>query len=391
MAYVEKRGKDSFRLVVPVGFDSKGKRIRKTKTVKCKNKTEAEKELAKFVVEIETGEYIAPQKMTFPQFVEEWKDKYAKKQLSANTFETYSRYLYKRILPQFGHKQMEQIKPLQILDFLKTLEEDGSRGDDKTGGLSSATIQYHYRILRNIFNRAVEWKVIKENPVSNVKKPKVESKKGNVYSEKQVHELMEHLRKEDMKWKMIVTLAITTGMRRGEILALEWSHIDLDKGKIYVQQSLTYTKEEGHIFKAPKTRNSIRTISLSQGVTEQLKRYKQIKAKERLLLGDKWEGGDRFLLFSTDIGKPMHPTSVTSWWRKRLKKYELPSITFHELRHTSATLLINQGVHMKTISARLGHSKIGITMDLYGHALESADEAAASHFDSLFEGKKNNA
>ncbi|USK34979.1 tyrosine-type recombinase/integrase [Bacillus sp. F19] len=120
---------------------------------------------------------------------------------------------------------------------------------------------------------------------------------------------------------------------------------------------------------------SVRIISLSPSVTEQLKQYKVQKNKERLCLGDKWEGFVRFLLFSTWDGKPMYPSSITAWWRKKLKIFGLPSITFHELRHTSATLLINQGVHvhMKTISARLGHAKIGTTMDLYGHALDSAD------------------
>lgn len=385
---IEKRGKESWRLVYNMGVLQDGKRDRRTKTVKCKTKSEAKKELAKFIAEIEAGEYIAPQKMTFSQFVEEWKNKYAKKQLGATTYETYLTFLNKRILPKFGHLQMDKINTLQILDFLNKLQEDGARGDGKPAGLSSATVEKHHRIFRNIFERAVEWKVIKESPAKNVKKPKVVSKKGRVYTGDQVRELMTHLSGEDMKWKMIVTLAITTGMRRAELAGLEWDHVDLDKGKIHVQQTLVHTKEEGYVFKEPKTRNSIRTITLSQGVVDQLKRYKSMKIRQKLRAGDSWEGSDRFLLFSSELGKQMDPKSITRWWKKRINKYGLPDITFHELRHTSATLLINQGVHMKTISARLGHSKIGITMDLYGHALESADEIAASHFDTILENKE---
>lgn len=388
MPYIEKRGKDSYRLVVSLGFNAEGKHIREMRTIKCKNKTEAKKELAKFVAEIETGQYFAPQKMTFSQFVEEWKDKYAKKQLGATTYETYLTFLNNRILPQFGHMQIEKINTMQILDFLNKLQEDGVRGDGKSGALSSATVEKHHRIFRNIFKRAVEWKVIKESPAENVKKPKVQSREGRVFTEEQVRKLMSHLSGEDMKWKVIVTLAITTGMRRGEIAGLEWDHINLEKGKINIQQTLAYTKEQGYIFKEPKTRNSIRTVTLSQSVVEQLKRYKNMKIRQKLRVGDSWEGGSRFLLFSSDLGRQMDPKSITRWWKKRLKKYELPEITFHELRHTSATLLINQGVHMKTISARLGHSKIGTTMDLYGHALESADEKAAEHFDNLFKNKE---
>jgi integrase len=374
--------------VADTGFDANGKRNRRTKTVKCKNQTEAKKELAKFVTEIEAGEYIAPEKMTFSGFVGAWKEKYASKQLAPSTFETYITLLENQILPTFGHKRMDQINTMQILNFLEMLSKDGMRSDGKTGQLSSATIQFYHRILKNIFSRAVDWKVIKENPVASIKKPKVESKKAKVYTEEQVSTLMNHIVNEDPKWQMIITIAITTGMRRGEILALEWDNVDLERGKIHIQQSLTYTKGKGYIFKEPKTKNSIRTISLAPSVTEQLRQYKLNKNKEKLRLGDKWNGKERFLLFTTWDGEPMYPSSISSWWKKRLKKYGLPPITFHELRHTSATLLINEGVHMKTISARLGHSKIGITMDLYGHALDSADEAAANKFDHLFQQRK---
>ncbi|MEF2095147.1 site-specific integrase [Bacillus sp. CFBP9009] len=178
-----------------------------------------------------------------------------------------------------------------------------------------------------------------------MKKPKVQSREGRVFTEEQVRKLMNHLSGEDMKWKMIVTLAITSGMRRGEIAGLEWNHVDLEKGKINIQQTLACTKEERYIFKEPKTKHSKRSITLLQSVLEQLKRYKSMKIRQKLRAGDSWEGGNRFLLFSSELGKQMDPKSITRWWKKRLKKYELPVITFHELRHTSATLLINQGVH----------------------------------------------
>ncbi len=228
--HVTEVGKNSWKLTVNNGFKANGRRNRKFKTVKCKNRTEAKKELAKFMIEIETGEYIAPNKMTFSMFVEEWTQKYAEKHLGPSTNELYQNLLRKRILPAFGHLQMDKITPMQIIDFLYKLQSDDARADGKVGGLSSSTVEKHHRVFRSIFKRAVDWKVIKESPVENVKKPKVDSKKSKVYTEEQVLKLMEHLRGEDIKWKMIVTLAIATGMRRGEIAGLEWDHVDLDKG-----------------------------------------------------------------------------------------------------------------------------------------------------------------
>lgn len=280
--------------------------------------------------------------MTFASFVGEWKEKYASKQNAPCTYETYITLLQNQIFPTFGHKRMDQINAIKVLNFLETLSKDGMRSDGKRGHLSSAIIQCYYCILKNIFSRAVEWKVFKENSVARIKKPKVESKKVKVYSEEQVNILMNHIANEDPKWQMIITLAISTGMRRGEIIGLEWEHVDLEKGKIFIQQTLTHTKEKGYVFKEPKTKNSIGTMSLAPSVTEQLRQYKLNKNKEKLRLGDNWDGRERFLLFSTWDGKPMYPSTISSWWRKRLKQYGLPPITFHELRHTSATLLINK-------------------------------------------------
>lgn len=381
---IEKRGKDKWRLTVSLGFDQDGERIRKRKTVQAKNKTEARKRLAEFIAEIEAGEYIDPSKMKFADFVEEWKEKYGKKHLGEKTYETYLLHLRNRIIPAFGHLKIDEIRPMHIISFLENLAEDGIRRDGQQGGLSSGTIQYHHRILRNIFKRAEEWKVIKESPAAGVKKPKDTPKETHVYDEKQVSSLFEALDREPIRWQAFVTLAVTSGLRRGELLALEWDHVDLDNGTIHIKQNLTYVKGTGFIIKEPKTKNSIRKVAIPPHVIALLKKLKLQKYEERIKADDLWEGGKRFFLFSSWQGKPMHPSSVKTWWTRFIKRNKLPYIRFHDLRHTSATLLINQGVHMKTISARLGHANILTTMNIYGHALEEADKSAAEHFETLF-------
>jgi integrase len=386
MANMEKRGKDSWRFTVNLGNDAEGKPILRRKTVKgIRTKSEARSELSKFETEVLSGEYIAPEKMTISAFVQEWKNKYAKKQLGAKTYETYLLHLNNRILPAFGHLRLDQIKPVHIINFLDNLSETGIRKDKKEGGLSSGTIEYHHRILRNIFKRAVEWKMIKCSPAQSVKKPKVTQKKTLVYDENEVSVLLDKLSEEDIKWQALITLALTCGLRRGELLGLEWKHINFEEDTIEIKQTLTYTKENGYDVKEPKTKNSKRKVSMPLSVTILLKALKKKKLEERMKAEELWEGGDYLFVFSSWNGKPMHPSSVKTWWKRFTTKHSLPYIRFHDLRHTSATLLLNKGVHMKIISARLGHANILTTMNIYGHALESADREAANQLNNLFE------
>jgi integrase len=156
----------------------------------------------------------------------------------------------------------------------------------------------------------------------------------------------------------------------------------LENSTIQVCQTSQYIAGKGIITKSPKNETSVRSVSVPGSVITLLKQYKVEQNKDRLRIGDKWQETDR--LFTTWDGRPMHPTTVSSWYPEFLRKHNLPKIRFHDLRHTAATLLITQNVHMKTISSRLGHSNIQTTMDIYGHALKSADQSAAEKLDFLF-------
>ncbi|MBO1515673.1 site-specific integrase [Metabacillus bambusae] len=178
-------------------------------------------------------------------------------------------------------------------------------------------------------------------------------------------------------------IGLTTGMRRGELLGLEWKNVNLEQGTIQVKQTVVYVNKQ-HIVKEPKTKNSVRTVTVPVSLIDELKKFKSVWKKDRFKVGDKWEGGEYEFLFSSWHGKPMHPSSITTWWNRFEKRYNLPHIRFHDLRHTSATLLINSGVHAKIISSRLGHADIRTTMNIYEHALQEADVEAANKFENLF-------
>lgn len=225
--------------------------------------------------------------------------------------------------------------------------------------------------------------MIKENPAKEVKPPKVKSKKSDVYSKEELDLLIEKLREKPFHWQILILLALSSGAREGEIAALEWKHINFEKGTVYIEQSLTEVIEEGVRLKSTKNERC-RTVSLPIDLVKMLEQYNDQCIHERSKIEDILEWPDHFFIFANEVGKPIRPDSISQWWRRFTSKYKLKHIRFHELRHTSATLLINEGVHAKVISERLGHADISTTMNIYGHVLAEADQTAAKHFDSFF-------
>lgn len=309
MASIEKRGKDSYRLIVEVGYDAKGKRVKRSKTIKAKGIRDAEKELVKFQTEVEAGEYIVPDKMTFDAFLQVWREKYGQKHLEAKTLETYDIMLKNHILPFIGPCRISELKPLHIMNLLGELSKEGARKDGKSGGLASSSIRFVHRILKDIFERAVDWRIIKLNPVSAVKRPKInDEREVDVYDEHEVQVLFRALEDEPIHWRIMITLALTTGLRRGELLGLEWKHVDLHGGTIDVIQSLSHSRGVNTL-KEPKTKNSKRKIAIPDSLLEDLRAYYVHAAQLRRLLGDRWQGGEAFHVFFSETGKPFYHTA----------------------------------------------------------------------------------
>lgn len=394
MANIRKRGQNSFLLTVESGYDASGKRIRRTKTIKVLDETllKTKKKLQdyltneyhKFKTEVEAGEYIAPEKMTIEHFVIEWENKYAHKELSETTLSNYLTHIKNHILPAIGHKRIDQIKPIHIINLLDQMK----RTDNSDVPLAVRTKQDCYLTLRNIFERAIEWQIIKSNPVKDVKKPRIMNEKEvTVYDEEEVEALFSSVENEPFHWRMFLTLALAAGLRRSESLGLEWSKVDLEKGTVDITQVIVKGRK-GPLIKGPKSKRSKRIISLPSSVVEELKEYRLHWKKEKFKMGEQWIEHNHEWVFCNEDGTHFYPTTPTTWWRRFTKRTGVRFIRLHDLRHTSATLLINQGVHAKIISERLGHSDIRVTMNTYGHALQKADQEAASKLDGLFSKKQ---
>ncbi|ACV64371.1 integrase family protein [Desulfofarcimen acetoxidans DSM 771] len=382
--WVESRGKNKWRLNVPDGTGPDGKRITHRKVVEATSEREAKKLLDVFSAEVQKGQYIAPSKLTFKEFSQKWLE--SKKDLAPKTLYRYKEILNSRILPAMGHLKIEDIKPFHIMQFYGNLQEPGIREDGKEGTLSPATVLYHHRLLTNIFNAAVKWQIILTNPALRVEAPKAKKHKATSYEEEDTAALLSALEEQPLKFQAIVYIALGCGLRRGEIMGLEWKDIDLTKGTLEVRQSSQYLPGHGTFAKSPKNESSERIIAVPTETMSLLKQHRVQQNEQRLQVGGLWQASDR--LFTTWDGKPMHPDSITKWFSGFLKNNNLSPLPFHGLRHTAASYMIKAGIPLKNIASRLGHSSPNTTLNIYAHSFKSVDAEAANKMNDILTTRK---
>lgn len=387
---IEKRGKNSYRLVCLAGYDLQGKPIKKTKTIHG-TKKEAEIELAKFVADVQNGVFVEGKSLKFSEFTEIWKRDYALKELAPSTYKRYCRILETRLLPYFGHFYINKIKPTDIMKFYDLLEKDtqlvrkkGNNGSKTKKPLSGKTILEHHRLLRAMLHKAVYWQLIVTNPAERVQPPKARKPKRRSYDDEQTKILLENLEllpNEDTKYKVAIILTVFTGVRLGELMGLEWQDVDFKNGIISINRSSQYLADMGVFTKVPKTESSIREIAIPEFIISLLEEYKLLYEEQKSIYGELWTNSDR--LFVQADGKPMHPSTISKWFVKYVGQIGLPVINFHGLRHTNATLLISQNIDVAVVAARLGHAQITTTFNFYVHPIISHNRNAGNALENL--------
>lgn len=411
MAAIEKRGENSYRLTVSCGYYKDGKKNIERKTIDLshikpnKQLEEAKKQWILFKDEVEKGIYVDSGRMTFEDFIQKWLKDYAEPTLAPKTLFRYKELLDTRIIPALGHIKLNKLQPTHLVEFYNNLREDGIRTDGKPGGLSERTILHHHRLISSILTSAVQWQLILNNPASRVKPPKVEKQEAKHFDIEQTEYILTLLDDEPIKYKTAVYMAIYGGMRLGELAGLEWADIDLDTGLLRIHQSLQHITGQGTFTKSTKNETSNRVIALPSTVINILHLYKVWQNGEKATLGDLWNEGSNYI-FTTYNGNPIYPGTLSRWFHNFIKKhnekiinndtipkeekdkYLLDEVNFHGLRHTSATILINQGLDVTTVSKRLGHARISTTTDIYSHSLKKADLEAANKLENLFNKSK---
>jgi integrase len=303
----------------------------------------------------EQGIDLTAEKQTVAQYLAHWLETGAMTWKPA-THESYSFVCRVYINPHLGHIQLQKLTAAQVQKWVNILRRQEKVNGTDDENLSNRTIEYAAKVLSRAINKAVKQKILAHNAAKHVDLPRVQKHNINPLTVEQAHTLLAAVkghRLEGVYWT-----ALSLGMRQGEILALKWSDVDLDKRLLWVRES--------------KTDAGVRTLSLTSDLVGILRAHKIGQAKERLACGSEWQ--DNGLVFPSQVGTPINKRNLQRHFKDLLRKADLPDVRFHDLRHTCATLLISRGVSLHVVKEILGHSKISITSDIYGHILPEVRE-----------------
>lgn len=427
MASITKR-KDSYLIRVYVGKDENNKQKFITETYRPQETTpkriQKEVELYAQTLEkkIQNGEYYSGDHVTFSEFVKIWDQEWASVNLTLAVREQYNRILESRVLRYIGNQKLSKIKATQIQAIFKDMQEEGK---------IASTIQKVHVVVNSVFKFAYRMDIIPNNPCDRCFIPKIESKTYkdiHFFTVDQAKTFLEAVssdyespkkgcvktingkeytcsgytqtikQTQPKMWKAYFTLAIYGGFRRGELVALNWGKVNFEKQTILIDQSATKTEAQGQIVKEPKTRGSLREISLPKECFAVLNEWRAEQLRIDFKMGSAWNSfrslpvEERPVFVQIESGKRIDLSTPTHKFREIIDHYnetapedkKLPRIRLHDLRHTSATLLLANNTDIETVSHRLGHSKVSMTLDVYGHWVEENDKTASETLSRLF-------
>ena len=333
----------------------------------------AEKLLSELLHELDSGAFVKPSKETVGVFLQRWLDDYISTHVRPTTLEVY-RQRGKHLVEGLGHIALSDLRPEHIHQYYRV----------KGQSLAGATLIKHHYLLLKALSHGVKWKALKWNVAEAVDSPRVNRKEMRSLTGSEVHRLLEAC--ADTPWHSIFHTLTWTGLRRSELLGLRWRDIDLLMATLRVVQTLQQLNTGEFIVQEPKTAAGRRTIALSPGSCLVLRAHREKQERDAALL-EKSLTGDT-LVFSHPDGSPRIPSTLTLTFRRLTRRIGLAGVRLHDLRHTMASLYLQQGVSPKTVAERLGHASVVITLDLYSHCLPGVQEAAAAQFDAAMESAK---
>ncbi|MCA9877557.1 MAG: site-specific integrase [Thermomicrobiales bacterium] len=336
-----------------------------------KTQGEAAQKLRDAKKRAEQGIDLSADKLTVEQYLERWLRDAVKPSVKAKTYEGYESICRVRVAPRIGTRKLAKLTALDLQGLYTEL---------KDAGLSPRSVQHTHRVLHRAFEQALRWNLIMRNPCDGAQAPRAERAEMKVWTPEQAAAFQ--VATSTHRMRALYVLALSTGMRQGELLGLKWGDLDLGAGTLSVQRSLQWQREGKYQFVDPKTSRSRRRIHLSKAAVATLRAHKDRQAFTKRDAGEHWQEQD--LVFCDELGGPLAPSHQTATFKMAAAAAKLPVIRFHDMRHTAATILLAKGVHVKLVSEMLGHSTIVLTLDTYSHLIPAMHGDAAAAMDTVF-------
>jgi integrase len=369
--FIRQRG-NSFQVIIDAGKDAEGNRIRQVQSFKTK--PEAEKALVDMQYNINNNNFVKPDTMTFKDFLKHWFNNYVKNKCEVTTQQEYKRIIDKHVSPYLGDIQLQKLQPLHIQQYYQYLMREKK--------LSPNTVYRHHANIRKALDYGLKQQFVIRNVADAVELPSKKEFEGNYYNVNQLLTMQELLKEHELE--IPINLAIYLGLRREEIAGLKWEHINFETHMIEIKE-VRVRLDKGNVTKKPKTKGSKRTIYIPDELYELLKKHQEKQKEYETLFGDNYV---KSKYICTKInGQPFRPEKISAGFKLFLEKNKLPHIRLHDLRHTFATILHQNGVPIKNISETLGHSDITTTLKIYTQFMDEYKKDATETINNIL--KKN--
>ena len=361
----------SYRL--DLGIDTDGRREQK-QVGGFRTKKAAQAALNEALAGLQRGTYVAPSRQTVAGFLEVWIDG-ARSELAITAWTNYREIIRRYVVPYIGAKRLVDLSPLDVKAMHAALLDHGRK--DGTA-LAVASVQLAHRVLHRALADAVRWNLIPTNPATGARVPKGERKEMSVWTAEEASTFLDAVAHDRLA--ALWTIALHTGLRRGELAGLRWKDVDLDAAALTVAQQRT-TAGNQVVVMTPKAKSQ-RQLLLAPATVAALDGHRKRQRTERLALGPAWTNTG--YVFVDEAGEPYHPQRLLKMFEQAMRRAGVPAIRLHDLRHTMATLALQAGVHPKVVQEQLGHSGINVTLDIYSHVPQAVRRESAAKMAGLF-------
>ena len=336
---------------------------RKRKVIYAKSHEEARRKLAEAIAERDKGRTYDSKGLTVEKYLARWLDDSVRGSVKVTTYQSYVSLAQNHVCPTLGRTKLAALTPSHLQTLYRAKLDEG---------LAPKSVKHVHTTLHRALRQAVRWGLVPRNAAAEADPPRVRTPEMRCFSPIQARTLLQVA--QGNRLEALYVLAVTTGMRQGELLGLGWEDMDPDAGVVRVRRTLTLAKG-GPLLTEPKTPRSRRSIRLTSGAIKTLERHRKRQEAEQAARGDTWNS--QGLVFCTRRGTPIRRDNLhVRHWKPLLRRAGLPDIRFHDLRHTCATLLLTKGVNPKIVSEMLGHSSIAITLDTYSHVIPGMGDVA---------------